>query len=402
MKSQRIALNVGVLYTVVIIVALTFAIRASNNMVQTTIPLLARYDLSYSQFLVGVLVASLSASALVSSLLNSAIRARFRKKLFVLASIAYPLTIFLFSFSSPVSVLVFVIASGLSYGFIFPNIMTSAGLFQDRNVRERILAIYTLALGVSLIVGPALESLIVARYSLRSAFLFFVPLGIIGAVLSPFVRFPEERKVERRSSVWAHPGFKVGIYTFLVYSMSTALILSFGGIFAKQSYDASYSLVILLFAAFFTASFTTRALFSVLKIESIFPYVMLMMSISILGLVMVFLSHNIVIYALAFVILGIPHGLGMPIAMFSIGRSFTMEERNVANSYFTSTMMLMMVIMPVLGGSFLNIVGFKSLLLFITPGVIVLMMLTLKTFMSQKAQKGRSENRSELTHGGLG
>ena len=141
MKSQKTALIVGVLYTVVIIVTLTFSIRAINNMVQTTIPLLARYDLSYSQFLVGVLVASLSASALVSSLLNSAIRVRFRKKLFVLASIVYPLTIFLFSFSSPVSVLAFVIASGLSYGFIFPNIMTSAGLFQDRKVRERILGI---------------------------------------------------------------------------------------------------------------------------------------------------------------------------------------------------------------------------------------------------------------------
>ena len=127
MKNQRIALTAGVLYTVVIIVALTFAIRASNNMVQTTIPLLARYDLSYSQFLVGVLVAALSASALVASLLNSAIRVLFRKRLFVLASVAYPVTIFLFYFSSPVSVLVFVIASGLSYGFIFPNIMTSAG-----------------------------------------------------------------------------------------------------------------------------------------------------------------------------------------------------------------------------------------------------------------------------------
>ncbi|MGC8699325.1 MAG: MFS transporter, partial [Candidatus Acidifodinimicrobium sp.] len=129
MKSQRIALNASVLYTVVIIVALTFAIRASNNMVQTTIPLLAKYDLSFSQFLIGILVAALSASALVASLLNSTIQVRFRKKLFVGASFAYPLTIFLFSFSSPVSVLAFVIASGISYGFIFPNIMTSAGLF---------------------------------------------------------------------------------------------------------------------------------------------------------------------------------------------------------------------------------------------------------------------------------
>ncbi|MCL4344746.1 MAG: MFS transporter [Candidatus Thermoplasmatota archaeon] len=390
MKSKRIASTAGVIYTVVLIISLTFAIRASNNMVQTTIPLLARYDLSYNQFLVGVLVAALSASALVTSLLNSTIHVLYRKKLFVLASFAYPVTIFIFSFSSPISVFVFVIASGLSYGFIFPNIMTSAGLFQDRNVRERILAIYTLALAVSLIAGPALESLIVTRYTLRTAFLFFVPLGIVGAVLSPFVRFPEERKVERRLSVWQHPGFKVGIYTFLVYSMSTALILSFGGIFARQVYSASYSLVILLFAVFFTSSFSTRLLFSIVKIGNIFPYVMLMMTISILGLVMVFLSNNIVIYAIAFVILGIPHGLGMPIAMFSIGRSFTLDERNVANSYFTSTMMLMMVAMPVLGGTFLSIVGFKLLMLFIAPGVFLLMMLTLKVFISHRNQIGRS------------
>ncbi len=236
------------------------------------------------------------------------------------------------------------------------------------------------------------STLIVAHYSLRTAFLFFVPLGVIGAVLSPFVGFPEERKVGKRSSVWAHPGFKVGIYTFLVYSMSTALILSFGGIFAKQVYGVSYSLVILLFAVFFTASFSTRLLFSVLKIGSIFPYVMLMMSISILGLVMVFLSSNIVIYSIAFVILGIPHGLGMPIAMFSIGRSFPEQERNVANSYFTSTMMLMMVVMPVLGGTFLSMVGFRILLLLISPGVVVLMVLTLTVFVAERKKKDISES----------
>nr|WP_297027771.1 MFS transporter [Thermoplasma sp.] len=172
-----------------------------------------------------------------------------------------------------------------------------------------------------------------------------------------------------------------------MYSMSTALILSFGGIFARQAYGASYSLIAILFAVFFTASFTTRVLFSILQIGAIFPYVIFMMSISILGLVMIFLSSNIMVYAAAFIILGIPHGLGMPIAMFSIGRSFTFEERNVANSYFTSTMMLMMVIMPVIGGTFLNMVGFKLLMLLITPVTIVLMILALRVFILRKRLK---------------
>ncbi|MCL4444626.1 MAG: hypothetical protein M1464_03130, partial [Candidatus Thermoplasmatota archaeon] len=65
---------------------------------------------------------------------------------------------------------------------------------------------------------------------------------------------------------------------------------------------------------------------------------------------------------------------------------------NVANSYFTSTMMLMMVVMPVLGGTFLNMVGFKLLMLFMTPGVIVLMILTLEVFISHREQMGISEN----------
>ncbi|MGP6208053.1 MFS transporter [Cuniculiplasma sp. SKW3] len=118
---------------------------------------------------------------------------------------------------------------------------------------------------------------------------------------------------------------------------------------------------------------------------------MLHLSISILGLMRVFLSNSILIYAIAFIILGMPHGLGMPVAMFSIGRSFTMDERNVANSYFTSTMMLMMVVMPILGVSFLNLVGFKLPMLFITPGVLLLMILTLKVFMLHREQMCRSK-----------
>ncbi|WP_243668652.1 hypothetical protein [Vulcanisaeta sp. JCM 16161] len=42
-----------------IIVPLTIAIRASNNMLMTTIPLIARYNFHFSNTLVGVLSANL-------------------------------------------------------------------------------------------------------------------------------------------------------------------------------------------------------------------------------------------------------------------------------------------------------------------------------------------------------
>lgn len=371
----------GLIQAVALVVALTFSVRASNNVLQTTVPLFAKYDLTYTQFEVGLLMATMSAFALVATLVNSRVGARSRRRLFMLFSAIYAISLLAFAFSNGISILVDVSLAGAGYGFLFPNIMTSAGLFPDQKLRERIIAVYTLALAVSLIAGPALESLVLAHFALRSSFLFFTPLGIVVALLSPLARFPEEPGKRARDgggrSVWSRPGFRIGIYTFLVYSMPTAALLTFGGIFAKDAFNAPYWVITLIFAAFFTASFATRLLLSVRPIGKLLPYVILLMSISLAGLALVSLSSSLLVYIIAFSVLGIPHGLGMPLAMFSISRSFPEEERNRANSYFTSTMMVMQIAMPLIGGLALRYMGFRALILYTTPVVLILLLLTL-------------------------
>lgn len=47
----------GLLQALLVIVPLTIAIRASNNMLLTTIPLLARYDFHFTNALIGVISA---------------------------------------------------------------------------------------------------------------------------------------------------------------------------------------------------------------------------------------------------------------------------------------------------------------------------------------------------------
>ena len=154
--------------------------------------------------------------------------------------------------------------------------------------------------------------------------------------------------------MWDKPGFRMAIYTFIVYSFPTALIISFGGIFAVNQFHASYSLVTIISALFFTSSFLTRIAFSSLNVGKLWTYVVALMVISLMGLFMVFMSSNIDVYIIGLIILGIPHGLGMPIATYAIGRSFPASERNVANSYFTSTMMSTNIIIPLLGGAALE------------------------------------------------
>ncbi len=382
MDREKVSSAAGLAQAVAIIVTLTFSVRASNNVLQTTVPLLAKFDLTYTQLEVGLLMATMSASALVAALVNSRVSVAARRRLFILFSALYAVSLFTFTFSNRVSVLAYVSLAGVSYGFIFPNIMTAAQLFPDQRLRERVIAAYTLALAISLIAGPALESLVLAHFPLRLSFLFFTPLGIIVAALSPLVRFPREpgkRREDRGKgpSVWSRVGFRVGIYTFLVYSAPAALLLTFGGIFAREAFHAPYWLVTLIFAAFFTASFLTRVLLLARPIGRLIPYVITMMSISLAGLTLVAISRSLLLYVIAFSVLGVPHGLGMPLAMISISRSFPEEERNRANSYFTSTMMAMQIAMPLVGGLALRYTGFRALMLYTIPAVLFLLLLTL-------------------------
>ncbi|WP_252901568.1 hypothetical protein [Vulcanisaeta sp. JCM 14467] len=48
-------INREITYYAITIFLITFATRATNNMVGTTTPLLARYDLSFPNYLVGFL-----------------------------------------------------------------------------------------------------------------------------------------------------------------------------------------------------------------------------------------------------------------------------------------------------------------------------------------------------------
>jgi len=103
-----------------------------------------------------------------------------------------------------------------------------------------------------------------------------------------------------------------------------------------------------------------------------------LMVVSLSGLLIIFMSRNLVMYVVGLLILGIPHGLGMPVAMFAIGRSFPPSERNVANSYFTSTMMSTNIIIPLFGGAALEYIGLRLLMLYLVPVVLILLYLTFR------------------------
>ena len=381
MNKTGIIRSTYLTYSVIIIILITFMVRASNNMMMTTISLFSKYDLHFGQVEVG-LTESLMALAtfITTGLINSRLGTVSRRYLFIGSNIAFTLVLGIMEFSNFITVWIFIAVAGLAFGAIMPNIITSAGLVEDKKAREKVLGIYTLALSVSLIAGPAFESYILEFEPLRYIFLFFVPFGIVASVLSPFLKFPDSKSEikKKKIRVFNEPGFRVAVYAILAYNIIFALLITFGGIYAKSVLKLSLSDVTLLFTGFFIVSFSSRLFISYRAPENLWHYLGTAIVITLTGIIFLFFGVNDIVYIIAYLLLGIPHGVTYPLSIVSISRTFDMSYRNMANSYFFSIMMAIGIITPTAGGIIEDLIGFRFMFLAIFPIILFLLFASYK------------------------
>ncbi|MGC8497202.1 MAG: MFS transporter [Thermoplasmata archaeon] len=373
-----------VILTVIIIVTMTLAVRASNNMLMTTVPLVAKYDFAYSQQEIGLISALFAFSSFsVSFFINARLGTEKRRILFVLSAIGYAIILPLFYFTTSYLLWGMVFLGGFTLGAIMPNIVNSIRLFHDRKIRETILGIYTLSLSGSLILGPAIESLILNVYTLKYVFLFFMPFGIVTAVISPFIAFPKEERKLNKVKTFSNPGFKVAIYNLLTYNIPFAIIVTFAGIYARDVYQVSLSFVTLLFALFFVSSFFSRIFLTFFPPRYVWRYMTLAMSITMVGLVIIFMAPNIIIYSIALLLLGIPHGFTYPLSLLTLSRSYDSASINAANSYFMSILSAIGIFTPAIGGFLAQSIGLRLTFLSIVPVILILLVLTKVTYKKE-------------------
>jgi MFS family permease len=373
-----------VISTVIIIVTMTMSVRASNNMLMTTVPLVAKYNFAFSQQEIGLISALFAFSSFsVSFFINARLDAERRKILFIFSSVGYAIILPLFYISNSYLLWLMVFLGGFTLGAVMPNIMNSIRLFQDRKVRETILGIYTLALSGSLILGPAIESVILNAYTLKYVFLFFMPFGIVTAAISPFIAFPKEERKFNKIKTFSNPGFKVAIYNLLTYNIPFSIIVTFAGIYARDVYHVSFSFVTLLFALFFVSSFFSRIFLTVFPPKYVWRYMVVAMSITMIGLIIIFMAPNIIVYSIALLLLGIPHGFTYPLSLLTLSRSYDSASINAANSYFLSILSAIGIFVPAVGGLLAQSIGLKLTFLSIVPVILILLVLTKVTYKKE-------------------
>jgi len=373
-----------VISTVIIIVTMTMSVRASNNMLMTTVPLVAKYNFAFSQQEIGLISALFAFSSFsVSFFINARLDAERRKILFIFSSVGYAIILPLFYISNSYLLWLMVFLGGFTLGAVMPNIINSIRLFQDRKVRETILGIYTLALSGSLILGPAIESVILNAYTLKYVFLFFMPFGIVTAAISPFIAFPKEERKFNKIKTFSNPGFKVAIYNLLTYNIPFSIIVTFAGIYARDVYHVSFSFVTLLFALFFVSSFFSRIFLTVFPPKYVWRYMVVAMSITMIGLIIIFMAPNIIVYSIALLLLGIPHGFTYPLSLLTLSRSYDSASINAANSYFLSILSAIGIFVPAVGGLLAQSIGLKLTFLSIVPVILILLVLTKVTYKKE-------------------
>ncbi len=358
-ESNSISSAGSLIIPALIIVGITVTLRSTNNMMVTTMPIFAKAVFNFSNVSVGELTALTYATTFVStSLLNPRLESRQRKKVFILSIVLIDISLILLYFSNIYAIWGIAALSGVAFGIVFPNLVTSASLHGDHRAQMRLLAIYSVSLSLSLVIGPVLETAILPVVGYRGVFLAFLPIGIVGTAISPVVRFPSGSTERRGRQTLANRSLHASLFSISVYNVPFAAITSFLVIYAQQNYHIGSSLAYSAFIIFFASSFTTRLLLAIRPIEGLKAPLLVSSVITALSLVAVPFAPTFYWFLAVMVLLGIPHGSIFPLTTMMIARGTAPEERNAANSYFMAYNNILFMVVPVMFGYLSSQIGF--------------------------------------------
>ncbi len=418
----------GLTASIAVLLGVAVLMRASQNMAQTTFPLVGGDLLHMSTTGVGILAAGSAAVAVVSMVMfASQLQRRQLLGALLVALLLMGISLLLIGASHSVLVLaVAVLLLGLASGIVGPTLLTTVGSLKDqdpvKDVRDQPIALLSVALSTGLAIGPFAEmSLLVGTGgSIRYVFSWFAlgplvaallvavvmarrstwyrirrgaslaghisealpltPDGIATGVLGPIQedgageRKPEGRHDSRVSfaSALHDRGFQLALLGQLIYAAPFSAVIVFGALFERHGYGMTVAQVQVAFGLFFVASFAVRlALASRSQIRHKVGWLKVAALTTIAGLVLLASGHSGVQLMVAMAVLGIPHGLTFPLAMALVAERRGHRELASLNAHIYAVLQVVSMALPPLLGATIAAAGFRvAFLLLILPVVV--------------------------------
>ncbi|EZQ03225.1 MFS transporter [Candidatus Acidianus copahuensis] len=362
-------------YMAITLALITIASRATNNMIVTTLPPFGKYVFGFSNLFSGFLDTLIYISTFIStSYLNPLLNPIKRRKAFIISNIAIVIVLIIYFFANQYILWLVTPVAGIASGLILPNLITSASLVNERRLAEKLLGLYSTSLSISLIIGPSLESYVLkigGSEAYRAVFIAFLPIALLGAVLSFTIRFPDISTEKRGKNALRNKGFISSILSITTYNVPFAALTAFLTIYAKTKFDLPNDVAYFSYIPFFALSFLTRSYMTIRPFKTLRLPLLVSILITICGLLGIILSPSYLTFILLMAILGIPHGSIFPMSTIMIARSTTQDERNAANSYFLAYNNILFMGVPAIVGYLSSLIGLGNAMLLLEIPVVI-------------------------------
>ncbi|MHB1988147.1 MAG: MFS transporter [Acidimicrobiales bacterium] len=421
----------------------TAAFRMTQNMAVTTLSLLARQAVHLGAGAIGILGAVTGLSVALVTLFLSR-RVPHHHSALSAATGMVALTGSLLVLAVAPSFGVLVVGAGLlgaAGGVAMPGLL-NAVVSQAGEKRERVIAIYTVTLSVSLAIGPLLETVVLsaAHQTVRLPYLTFAAFPLLGAGLIVF----GQRRRSRRSADFLLPGeelvlarakradveenvvgmspedtvttaFGIGAHAYvatgegrpgamphrwrrsallstqsgrlalvaqLLYGVPFAGITVFGAVVARIGFGASPARAQLGFTVFFVLSLGARVAVA-WKAPITHKGFLLWISAALTagGLVLFGLGHGLLALFVAMGLLGIPHGLTFPLALALVADATPVSDLPRAHATLLGSTNLTSVAVPLVLGAIIPAVGYQAttLVMLVPVGVFAFLQFGLRS-----------------------
>jgi len=366
----------------------TVSMRAVNNMIVTTVPLFGKYILGFSNGEIGILTSlSFIFTFISTSIINPRLRSNVRKLSFISASFLIILLLILFFYSNFITIWFFSVLGGFSYGLITPNIITSASLIDERKLAERILAIYSLSLSLSLILGPSLETFLLDYFNYRYIFILFIPIAFPLFIISFKLKFPNEKREKFSFKEINKKALFASVLNVTIYNIPFSIITVFAAIYSIDVYHVSSTLAYSIYIPFFTISFLTRLFMAIRPFRDLRTPITISAILTASGVMLLAYPLNFFAVIIAMALLGIPHGAIFPMSTIIISRGTDVSERNAVNSYFVAFGNIIVIIVPPIFGFLVQYLGYRILIASLVLPVLLFFFLIYRKYFKESFMK---------------
>ena len=274
----------------------------------------------------------------------------------LLLGITMPLYIVAIGFAE---VYTLMIIDGFITGLVMDSFMTMAGMAsKDQSKRQVEQASFSFWVALALIVAPFTTGYLL-HLGIKEIFLIF---AVMAFVAIPFVASLRGKHSLQYMEAKGHKGstsiaslfknrqFNWAVIAAFAYTLPFYIIFSYGVIYGGVL-GLSATTVFYLFAAMFVGDVITRFIIRLKSpIQNRRPYMIFAVTVALFSAVFLALSSvSIAFFVIAFLIAAIPDGIAWTLGIQIANTTFKPEEIGTSTSFFSSSMMIMSVLMPLVG-----------------------------------------------------